>query len=307
LAFVAPVRSRRQFLRDASIAGAGLALIGTACSSSSEATTFELVRLFSSDSVVVAGIEQRLPFGLVANGAPVLGEGVSVDVRVLFNGEPIDEVTVPSRVINHDHAEGEGEIGHEHADIQRYFPLRTTLPEPGIYDLEVDIEGQLILLPVQAFSADEVEVITPGQRFPALVTPTLLLPEPMDSICTLFDGPCPFHEHTVADVLADGDPLAFLIATPAFCSTQYCGPVVETLIEASSSFPSVRPIHLEVYENTDDANGSRSNLRAASQLAEIGLDFEPSLFLVGRDGIVADRIDNVFDRAELELALARIA
>lgn len=304
---MASVRSRRQFLREASITGAGLALFGSACSSGGEPVSLELVRLFSSDSVVVAGIEQRLPFGLVANGAPVLGEGASVNVRVLFNGASIDEVSVPSRVINHDHTEGDGEIGHEHADIQRYFPLRTTLPEPGIYDLEVDIDGQIIALPVQAFAPADVKVLTVGQPFPALITPTLALPEPMDSICTLFEGPCPFHEHSVSDVLADGDPMAFLIATPAFCSTQYCGPVVETLIEASTSFPSVRPIHLEVYENTDDANGSLSNLRAASQLAEIGLEFEPSLFLVGRDGIVADRIDNVFDRSELELALALIA
>jgi len=304
---VASVRSRRQFLRDAGIGGAGLALFGAACSSDGEAAQLELVRLFSSNSVVVAGIEQRLPFGLVADGAPVLGEGTNVDVRVLFKNSVIDEVAVPSRVINHDHVEGEGAIGHEHADIQRYFPLRTTLPEPGIYDLEVNVGGQLIFLAVQAFAPGDVKVITPGQPFPSLVTPTLLAPEPMDSICTLFDGPCPFHDHTVADVLAAGDPLAFLIATPAFCSTQYCGPVVETLIEASGSFPSVRPIHLEVYENTDDANGTLNNLRAASQLAEIGLDFEPSLFLVGRNGIVADRIDNVFDRAELELALALIA
>ena len=304
---MAPVRSRRQFIRDAGLTGAGIALFGAACSPGGETADLELVRLFSSDSVIVAGIEQRLPFGLVDNGAPVVGEGSSVVVRVVFNGTIIDEVTVPSRVVNHDHAEGDGEISHEHADILRYFPMRTTLPEPGIYDLEVDIQGQTVPLPVQAFAPDDVKVVIPGQRFPALITPTLAAPEPMDSICTLFAGPCPFHEHTVADVLADGDPLAFLIATPAFCSTSYCGPVLETLIEASTSFPSVRPIHLEVYENTDDADGNLSNLRAASQLAEIGLDFEPSLFLVGRDGIVADRIDNVFDRAELELALATIA
>lgn len=272
-----------------------------------ETADLELVRLFSSDSVVVAGIEQRLPFGLVDNGAPVAGEGSSVEVRVLFDDLVVDEQTVPSRIVNHDHPDGDGEIPHEHADILRYFPLRTTLPDPGIYDLEVSIEGQTILLPVQAFASGEVKVITPGQSFPPLITPTLADPGAMDSICTLFDGPCPFHEHTVAEVLADGDPLAFLVATPQFCSTSYCGPVVETLIEASANFPSIRPIHLEVYENTDDANGSLSNLRAASQLAEIGLDFEPSLFLVGRDGIVSDRLDNVFDRAELELALALIA
>lgn len=265
------------------------------------------MRLFSSDGVIVAGIEQRLPFGLVDNGAPVVGEGAAVDVRVLFDGELLEEVQVPSRVVNHDHPDGQADIPHEHADILRYFPLRTTLPEPGIFDLEVSIQGQTVNLPVQAFDPTEVRIVTPGQVFPALATPTLAAPEPMDSICTLFEGPCPFHEHSVDEILADGDPMAFLIATPQFCSTAYCGPVVETLIEAAAGFPSVRPVHLEVYENTDDANGTLTNLIAAPQLAEIGLDFEPSLFLVDREGVLVDRIDNVFDRAELELALASIA
>lgn len=300
-------RSRRQFLRDATVLGAGLTLLGTACSSDEEPALLELVRLFSSDSVIVAGMEQRLPFGLVDNGAPVVGEGSSVNVRVMFDRELIDEVEVPSRVVNHDHPDGEGEIPHEHADILRYFPLRTTLPVPGIYDLDVTIDGQVISIPVQAFDPSDVNVITPGQPFPALVTPTLDDPGPMDSICTLFEGPCPFHDRTVADVLAAGEPMAFLVATPAFCATSYCGPVVETLVEAAGSFPSVRAIHLEVYENTDDANGDLTNLIPAAQLAEIGLDFEPSLFLVDRNGMVVDRIDNVFDRAELELAFADIA
>ena len=306
---VANARSRRQFLRDAGLAGAGLTLLGAACSSDSEAAELELVRLFSSDSVIVAGKEQRLPFGLVDNGAPVVGEGSTVEVRVLFDGAVVDEVTVPSRLVNHDHPDGEGGTQHEHADIVRYFPLRTTLPEPGIYDLEVLIDGQTVMLPVQAFATDAVDIITPGMAFPALITPTLAAPGPMEPLCTLFDGPCPFHDYTVAEVLEAGDPLAFLIATPAFCRTAYCGPVLETLIDSAGNFPSIQPIHLEVYENPREVDGDLDSpdLRPVSAFGELGLTFEPSLFLVGRDGKLADRIDNVFDQAELELALATIA
>ncbi len=284
-------------------------MLGAACSDDSEAAELELVRLFSSDSVIVAGIEQRLPFGLVDNGAPVVGEGSLVDVRVLFDGAVIDEVTVPSRLVNHDHPQGDGNTAHEHADIVRYFPLRTTLPEPGIYDLEVLIAGQAVTLPVQAFAPDEVDIIVPGAAFPSLITPTLARPGPMDPLCTLFEGPCPFHEHTVAEVLDAGAPIAFLVATPAFCRTAYCGPVLETLIESAGNFPSIQPIHLEVYENPKEVDGNLDdpNLRPVAAFGELGLTFEPSLFLVGRDGKLADRIDNVFDRAELEIALAGIA
>lgn len=228
---------------------------------------------------------------------------------MLLDGVAVDEVTVASRLVNHDHPDGDGTTAHEHADIVRYFPLRTTLPEPGIYDLEVLIDGQTISLPVQAFAPDEVDIIVPGAVFPRLITPTLLMPEPMDPLCTLFDGPCPFHERTVAEVLEAGDPLAFLIATPAFCRTAYCGPVLQTLIDSAGNFPSIQPIHLEVYENPREVDGNLDdpNLRPAAAFSELGLTFEPSLFLVGRDGVLADRIDNVFDQAELELALALIA
>lgn len=306
---MASARTRRQFLRDASVAGAAAVLFGTACSSDAEVADLELVRLFSSDGVIVAGREQRLPFGLVDNGAPVLGEGSSVAVRVLLNGEPVDELTVPSRLVTHDHPDGNGDQPHEHADIVRYFPLRTTLPEPGIYDLEVVVGGQTILLPVQAFAAEDVDIIVPGTAFPRLLTPTLDDPGSMNPICTLFDGPCPFHERSVAEVLDAGEPLAFLIATPAFCQTSYCGPVLETLIESAGNFPSVRTIHLEVYENPAEVDGDLldERLRLVPAFDELGLTFEPSLFLIGRDGVLVDRIDNVFDRSELELGLAEIA
>ncbi len=305
---MASARSRREFLRDATVTGASLALLG-ACSNESNSPDLELVRLFSSDNVIVADRPQRLPFGLVDNGAPVVGEGGNVDVRVLLNGEMIDEVVVPSRLVTHDHPDGDGTAPHEHSDVVRYFPLRTTLPRPGIYDIEVTIGDQTILLPVQAFDPDEVDIIVPGERFPSLDTPTLVRPGPMDPLCTLFDGPCPFHERTVTDVLQAGEPLAFLIATPAFCSTSYCGPVLETLIASAGNFPSIRAVHLEVYENPREVDGDLDdpNLRPVSAFAELGLTFEPSLFLVDRDGVLVDRIDNVFDSAELELALAGIA
>jgi hypothetical protein len=38
----------------------------------------------------------------------------------------------------------------------------------------------------------------------------------------------------------------------------------------------------------------------------LGLTFEPCLFLVGADGVVAERLDTIYDRAELTEALARL-
>lgn len=269
----------------------------------------QIVALFSPARVIVAGRPQRLPFGLVADGRPATDDGAPAQVRVLFNGEVVTDVELNGRVVNHDHAPGVADEAHEHADILRYYALRTTLPEPGIYDLEVTVEGSMVALPVQAFAEPDTTVLLPGELFPPLITPTFEDGLAVDPICSRLPEPCPFHSATVADHLKVGQPLAVLVSTPALCATSYCGPVLETLIDNIADFPTVNASHIEVYANGAAINFNLLDpaIEPAPSMAELGLDFEPALFLIGADGIVVDRIDNVFDENELREALAGIA
>ncbi len=307
-------------MTEVGIVGAGLAVFGPGCTSSADdgpagagssaqSGRLELVRLFSTDGVTAAGIEQRLPFGLLDNGSVAVAETAIVTARIMFGDRLVNEVQVPSRLVAHDHPTDSPAEGHQHSDIARYFPLRTTLPEPGIYDIIVMIGDEEVSVPVQAFDPADISVILPGAAFPALDTPTIAAPGAVEQICTKFDGPCAFHTRTVADVLAAAEPMAFLIASPAYCATAYCGPVLDVLIEAAPNFPSVVPVHLEVYENTNEVNGNIADpdIRPMKEFAQLGLEFEPALFLVDRSGTLVERIDNIFDRSELEVALAAIA
>lgn len=313
-----PVLGRRSFLRNSGLFGAGLALTPVLAlagcgqdesSDQAEDLSPQLVALFSTDHVIAAGLVQRLPFGLVDQGQPLVGEAAEVTVEVLFNGETIDNVTVSSRIVTHDHPDGDGSNDHEHADILRYFAVRTTLPEPGIYDLVVDVEGHKVSLPVQAFAAEDVRVLLPGQPMPSIETPTFDNPVDIDPLCTRFPDPCPFHRRTLAELLQEGAPLAVLVSTPAVCATAYCGPVLEALIETAPAFPHITMLHIEVYANAAEVNFNHNdqNIRLASSVIELGLEFEPSLFLVGRDGLIRERIDNVYDQHELEEALEGLA
>lgn len=275
------------------------------CGGSEEALAPQLVSLFSSDHVIVAGQQQRLPFGLVDQGQPLVGEDATISVDVTFNGTTIETLTVDSRIITHDHADGDGESAHEHSDILRYFAIRTTLPEPGIYDLVVDVNGATVSLPVQAFAHEDVSVLLPGQAMPAIETPTLDDARGVAPICTRAPDPCSLHARTLADVLAEGKPTAVLVSTPALCATSYCGPVLEALIEAADRYPAIEMVHIEVYANSEEINYNLNDerIRLAPAVLELGLEFEPSLFLVGSDGIIVDRIDNVYDTTELRSAL----
>ncbi len=288
-------------------AATGFGLSGCGSSSVGDTTAGpQLVPLFNPNRVIAAGVPQRLPFGLVDNGITLTGDGAPVPARVLQDGELLDSTEVVGRVVAHDHPEGTAE--HQHSGLLRYYALRTTLPRPGIYDVELDIGGVSATAPVQAFDPSEIEVLLPGAAFPTLITPTVDDPSGIDALCTQPGGPCPFHRHTVADLVESGTPMAVLVATPAFCATAYCGPVLDTLIEGAPGAPGVAMVHLEPYANARAVNGDLTSpdLLLAPSMGALGLTYEPVLFLVDGSGTLVDRIDNVFDLSELEPALAAL-
>lgn len=330
------VVTRRRFLRRSASFGSGAAVgstlaklalpaVGTgllaACSSPSVVAP-TVVPLFSPDRILVAGRAQRIPLGVVTPGPGDAGAGAEavalpaddspIEISIFFDGELVDEQSVQGRIVNHDHV-GDADPDHQHANLFRYYPLRATLPQPGIYDLEIAVtddatgETATAMMPVQIFDPSEVVVPLPGTAFPAITTPTFDDPAGVDQLCTRFE-PCPFHTTSASDILAAGKPMALLVATPAFCSTAYCGPVVDTLVEESGAFPNVEFVHVEVYANTDEVEGNYQDSRIglAPAVEAIGLTFEPALFLVDSGGQLVDRIDNVFDETEVAEALAAL-
>jgi hypothetical protein len=302
------VSSRRHFLSIGALGSLATflnACTGSGTQSDSQRQGPQIVSLFSTNRVIAAGRPERLPFGLVDGGAD-LADAAEVAVRVLLNGEVIETLAVAGRIVDHDHAPGAGD--HEHANLLRYYAVRTTLPEVGIYDFEVTVGDTILVLPVQAFDPAEIDLPITGDVFPSLETPTISEPREVDPVCTLFDGPCPFHTRTAADVLAEGQPMALLVATPAFCATSYCGPVLNTLIEASTAYESIGFVHVEPWANPTEGTGlTDPNLRTSPSVDDLRLTFEPSLFLVDRSGLLVERIDNVFDATELTAALDVIA
>jgi hypothetical protein len=94
------------------------------------------------------------------------------------------------------------------------------------------------------------------------------------------------------------------VATPAFCQITICGPVLDVLIEVAGAHPGVKLLHAEVYK--DPANDVTSAAAFAPVAGELGLHFEPCLVLVGADGKVRERLDVIYDRVEVDEALARL-
>ncbi len=178
-----------------------------------------------------------------------------------------------------------------------YYDFRFVADEPGIYRLLIPEgpEGGVVL---QVFFEEQVAIPSPGQLLPGFDTPTFDDPAGVTTICTRDPG-CEFHSVTLSEALNTGKAVAYLLGTPAFCSTGTCIPALEGMIEVMPDFAdSAVAVHAEVY--ADDTATTLAPAMAAS-----GLTFEPSLFITKPDGTVSERLDGIWNGEEFREAMER--
>jgi hypothetical protein len=135
-----------------------------------------------------------------------------------------------------------------------------------------------------------------GQKAPVIHTPT-----PADvggdlSKITTRIPPDTQNKVDYADVLGK-EPIVLLFATPQFCVSRVCGPVVdvaEQLKQLKQLYgDKVAFIHMEIYQDNDPNKPVRPQVNA------FHLPSEPWLFGIGRNGRIEDEIDGAFGVEEL--------
>ncbi|MGH8993258.1 MAG: hypothetical protein ACRDZ7_17255 [Acidimicrobiia bacterium] len=112
------------------------------------------------------------------------------------------------------------------------------------------------------------------------------------------------HRTTVKAALTDGRPVLLVISTPTFCVSIFCGPVTDMVGELAAAYADRASfIHIEVWK---DYEGKQLNDAAKEWIAR-GEDInEPWVFLIGADGKIAARWDNVATRGEIEPLLEEL-
>jgi hypothetical protein len=105
----------------------------------------------------------------------------------------------------------------------------------------------------------------------------------------------------IADVLGKGRPLVVQFSTPAFCTSRFCGPVLEVLLTQVPAYQDRFDfIHIEVWQDFQLQKYRPANL-------EWKLPTEPYTFLMDGQGRVVGKIEAVFTEEELHNALERLA
>lgn len=200
----------------------------------------------------------------------------------------------------------------ESMETEPAFRAQTTTSDPNaatvVYSTKVDFpadgewriaalvkhgdETTATLLP-SAIVGAYAKVPRVGQKAPLIHTPT-----PADvggdlSKITTRVPPDTQNRVDYADVLGV-EPIVLLFATPQFCQSRVCGPVVDVAEQLKQLYgDEVAFIHMEIYRDNDPSKPVRP------QVSAFHLPTEPWLFAIGRDGRIKNVIEGAFGVEEL--------
>ncbi len=85
------------------------------------------------------------------------------------------------------------------------------------------------------------------------------------------------------------EPIILLFATPQFCQSRVCGPVVDVAEQVKQLYGDKAAfIHMEIYKENDPEKGTNAQVKA------FHLPSEPWLFAIERDGTIGAEIEGAF-------------
>lgn len=109
------------------------------------------------------------------------------------------------------------------------------------------------------------------------------------------------HGTTVAASIASGKPTLLVVSTPTYCVSRFCGPITDMAQGLSKTYGDrANFIHIEVWR---DFEKQEINRAAAEWMYRGDTAVEPWVFLVGADGKITGRWDNVATKGEIEPVL----
>jgi hypothetical protein len=114
------------------------------------------------------------------------------------------------------------------------------------------------------------------------------------------------HQTTVAQALSEHRPVVLVISTPTYCVSLFCGPVTDMIQGLAKDYANrARFIHIEVWKDykAQQLNDAAKQWIARTPDQDIN---EPWVFVIGADGKITARFDNVVTRGELEPLIQKL-
>lgn len=255
--------------------------------------------------------EETNSLGRLASSPGSIGTGeqrILVAVTDLATGEMIATPDVtPVAVLRDDIGsplgEYEGEFVWTIPDVVGLYAFYVDIPGPATYQLTVDAGELGELAPIGFVASEDPVQVAVGDPAPKPESRTLA----DASIEDLTSDPTPeesYYEMTVAQAVESG-PSVLIFATPAWCTSQSCGPMLDQIQEIDSDYPELNYVHVEIYENIHVSN--REDLIVVPAVEEWNLPSEPWLYVTDGSGTVTAAFEGAVSDTELRNALDEVA
>ena len=112
------------------------------------------------------------------------------------------------------------------------------------------------------------------------------------------------HKTTIAGSIAGHRPTLVVFSTPVYCISRFCGPITDMVDELAKTYGDRGNfIHVEIWQ---DYQKQTANKAATDWLYRNDNLNEPWVFLIGADGKIAARWDNVVTKGEVEPLLQKL-
>ena len=270
----------------------------------------DALRPLITTSELVVG-QNRFAFGLLKSGK--LLEHADVELRLYaIDGQeaqlaaelkpayqPLEFIQRGQSV--HRHADGTQHVhGSGDSDVRGIYITQLAVGRPGPWGIEILARSGEGPLETARFTVMVLDApATPALGSPAPRSGNLIASDVKD-LHQIDTSPRPdirLHRVRIADAIAQGKPQLIVFATPQFCTSRMCGPVVDIVRTLLPTYGKrVAFTHQEIWQDF-------AHKKVFPTVEEWWLDTEPWVFVVDRDGIIRAKFEGLVTAHELDIAL----
>ncbi len=262
--------------------------------------------------VTACGGSQVSPFAVVASSNGNIGVG---DQRVLL---ALIDTETDEFLASEDRAASMTLRDRNGAPIETYpmffvetvgerglYGANVFIPEAGTYQVTIDADGLNTAGPIGLVTSADPMVIQVGEPAPLSVTRTAA-EYPDLSVISSDPEPDPeMYRLSVDEAVSNGTPSVVIFATPKWCSSQTCGPLLAQIKSLRADWNGVDFVHVEVYDDIQVA--TPEDLVMVPSVAEWGLPAEPWVFVMDSTGVVTGSFEGAATDDELKAAVEAVA
>jgi hypothetical protein len=267
--------------------------------------------LITTSELIVG--QNRFAFGLAKQGKLIEHADVLVRLFELEGTEahltaetnaPFRSVAnlVPGKKVHH-HADGSRHVHDGATEVRGVYVAQLAFTRPGNWGVELVARQPDGLSETARLTILVRETpTTPAVGSPAPRSRNLILSDVKDlrQIDTSERPDSRLHQTRIADAITMGKPQLIVFATPQFCTSRMCGPVVDIVRTLLPTYGKrVVFTHQEIWQDF-------ATKKVFSTIEEWRLQSEPWIFIVDGQGLIRARFEGLVATRELETALQNV-